>query len=134
MTDDIHQALGAGQPAGTTQITLFVPSVDRYDQPIDQERFTEDSLRAFGKLFRGATSFPPGRGVWRDDDAEGHLVFDETQMVVSYADPVLLADPNVLSELRSFLHRLGRDAGQGEIGIVIDGQYFGISDYDSEGA
>lgn len=35
------------------------------------------------------------------------------------------------SRLRAFLHRMGREANQAEIGIVIGDKYYGISDFDS---
>ncbi|MBV9342640.1 MAG: hypothetical protein JO159_17360 [Acidobacteria bacterium] len=36
--------------------------------------------------------------------------------------------------LRGFLHRMGHDAKQGEIGIVIGNKYYGITEFDlSEG-
>ncbi len=34
------------------------------------------------------------------------------------------------SRLRAFLHRMGREANQGEIGIVIGDKYYGITEYD----
>jgi hypothetical protein len=33
------------------------------------------------------------------------------------------------AELRRFLHRLGRDANQGEVGIIVEGEYFGITEF-----
>jgi hypothetical protein len=36
-----------------------------------------------------------------------------------------------LRGLRKFLHRLGREGRQGEIGIVIGGNYYGITEYDN---
>lgn len=128
MSGSLHEGLGAGPPAGVDQITLFVPSVDRDGEPIDQAYWTERALSTFGALFRGATAFPPGRGVWRDDDRGGELVYDETQMVVSYVADGLLTDDETLKRLREFLRRMGREANQGEIGIVVDGTYFGIVD------
>lgn len=130
---DLHTALGAGPPAGAVQVTLFVPSVDRDGAQLDQEAWVEEALAEFGRLFRGATAFPPGRGVWRDDRRGGHLVFEDTRMVTSYVEAGLLEDASTLKELRRFLHRLGVEARQGEVGIVIDGSYFGITDYDEEG-
>lgn len=65
--------------------------------------------------------------MWRDD-ASGTLVFDETVMVTSY----VIAD-NLdagVQGLRAHLHRLGREARQGEVGVVIGGDYFGITEYD----
>ena len=127
--NDFREQLGAGPPTGTLQVTLFVSSVDREGNAIGQETWREDALRVFGQLFRGATAFPPGRGVWRDDARGGELVFDNTVLVTSYVDPSVL-DASTLRELRRFLHRLGRDALQGEVGIVIGGSYYGITEFD----
>lgn len=126
--DDLHDELGAGPPAGTLQITLFVPSVDHGGDPIDQPFWREEALRIFGRLFRGATAFPPGRGVWRDDSRGGELVFDDTVLVTSYVDPDVARA--ALGELRRFLHRLGREARQGEVGVVIGAHYYGITEFD----
>jgi hypothetical protein len=126
---EIGKRIGSNLPSGTTQFTLFVPSKNRDGRAIKQEKWVTAALEVFGKLFRGATAFPPGRGVWRDDDRNGQLVWDESVMVVSYAKPNDVTAKS-LSELRHFLHTMGREAGQGEIGIVIDGAYYGISKYD----
>lgn len=131
---DLHEALGAGPPAGVDQVTLFVPSVDRDGEPIDQAYWTEQALATFGRLFRGATAFPPGRGVWRDDERGGELVYDDTQMVTSYVPSGAFDDEETVKRLKEFLFRMGREANQGEIGIVIDGTYFGIVDYEEGGS
>ena len=133
MSDTLHEALGAGPPAGVEQVTLFIPSVDRHGEGIDQAYWSEQALTTFGTLFRGATAFPPGRGVWRDDERGGALVYDDTQMVTSYVPGELLSDEVVLNRLRTFLCRMGREADQGEVGIVINSTYFGIVDYEEEG-
>lgn len=125
----VHARLGSNTPVGTLQITLFVPSVDRDGSPIRQGRWVDEALATFGTLFRGATAFPPGRGVWRDDERGGKLVYDDTVMVTSYVAPAVVTTP-ALAQLRSFLHRMGRDARQGEVGIVIGAQYHGITEYD----
>jgi len=130
VSESLHESLGAGPPAGVDAVTLFVPSVDRNGESIDQPYWTELALATFGRLFRGATAFPPGRGVWRDDERGGELIYDSTQMVTSWVAENLLTDPYVLGDLKNFLCRMGREANQGEIGIVIDGTYFGIVDYE----
>jgi hypothetical protein len=50
-------------------------------------------------------------------------------MVISYAEPRIVTSAN-LRRLPAFLHRMSREARQGEVGIVIDGEYRGISHYD----
>lgn len=111
-------------------MTVFVPSVDRDGTPIPQPIWVERCLALLGRLFRGATAFPPGRGVWRDDARGGELVYDDTVLVTAYVDPEALT-ATALGDLRAFLHRLGRDGRQGEVGIVIGGQYYGIQEYDT---
>jgi len=51
--------------------------------------------------------------------------------VTCYADPAALTD-TARSRLRAFLHRLGRETKQGEVGIIIGDKYYGITEYDSE--
>ena len=87
----------------------------------------EETLRVLGGLFRGATAFPPGRGVWRDDQTKD-LVFDETIMVTSYV-PVAAFSAGMVA-FRKHLHRLGREGRQGEVGVVIGNEYFGITEFD----
>lgn len=97
-----------------------------------QMYWADQTLRLFGRLFRGATALPPGRGAWRDDERGGALVFDDPQMVLAYVEDGLLNDPVVVGELRRHIHRLGRETGQGEVGVVVDGTYFGVTDYQEE--
>lgn len=125
----IERLLGAGPPSGTKQITIFIPSVDRVGEPIDQEQWREKALAVLGRLFRGATAFPPGRGVWRDDERGGELVFEEPIMVTSYVSPLDM-DDGALRELRKFLHQMGRETNQGEVGVIVDGAYHGITEFD----
>lgn len=51
-----------------TVVVLFIPSVDRFAKPIDQEYWVAQALTTLGNLFGGATAFPQGRGVWRDNE------------------------------------------------------------------
>ena len=124
-----ERALGATYPVGASQVVLFIPEFDRDGARIDQSYWIEEGLKVMGKLFRGATAFPPGRGVWRDDQHGGNLLEEQTVMVVSYADRKLLTAATLRS-LRTFLHRFGRETRQGEVGVVIDSKYYGISRYD----
>ena len=65
----------------------------------------------------------------RDDARGGEIAFDDTVPVTSYVDPAVLHESS-LRELRRFLHQLGREARQGEVGIVVGGNYYGITEFD----
>ncbi len=121
--------LGASQPVGTLIIVLFVPSKDRDGNDIDHDFWVTGGLEALGTLFRGATAYPRARGVWRDDERGGTLRYEEPTIVTCYADPKTMTN-TAQSRLRAFLHRLGRETNQGEVGIVIGDKYYGITEFD----
>jgi hypothetical protein len=127
---DIARALGATEPAGTYPIAIFIPSVDRDGAPIDQAYWIKEALTVLGRRFGGATAMPPGSGVWRDDEQGGQLKSDESVIVFCLAKWSEVT-PTALQDVRRFLHRMGRDARQGEVGVVMEGQYFGIREYDA---
>jgi hypothetical protein len=120
---DYAELLGAGKAAATL-LVLFIPSRDRDDQPIDQAHWVDESLGVLGTLFGGATAFPQGKGVWRDDAQGGKLLFDEPVVIQCYTSERALEQQ--ASKLKEFLHRMGREARQGAIGIVIDRDYLEI--------
>jgi hypothetical protein len=123
-----EQVLRSSLPVGTSLIVVFVPSKDRDGAGVDQDYWVGEVLQSLGRLFRGATAYPHGRGVWRDDARGGVLIEEEPVIVFSYASPADLTGDS-LSALYVTLARMGREARQGEIGVVIDGKYYGITDY-----
>jgi len=120
---DFAARLGASK-AASTLLVLFIPSRDRADRAIDQEYWVTEALQALGTLFGGATAFPQGQGVWRDDAQGGKLLFDEPVVIQCYTNEEALE--RQASALREFLHRMGREARQGAIGLVIDRDYLEI--------
>src|SRR6476659_6630874 len=70
----------------TQHVQVFVPSVDRDGNPIPlgQEHWVKSCLAVMGEHFGGATALPPALGVWRDDENDGQLIYDETVVVFSY--------------------------------------------------
>ena len=126
---NIKRTLGATYPVGASQVVLFIPDRNREDAVIDQQYWVDEALNVMGTIFRGATAFPPGHGVWRDDEVGGRLLKEQTVMVVSYVDLKLLTVATLRS-LRGFLHRFGRETRQGEVGVVVNSKYYGISRYD----
>lgn len=120
---DLADALGASK-AASTLLVLFIPSKDRTNQPIDQDQWVAEALRVLGTLFGGATAFPQGKGVWRDDAQEGQLLFDEPVVIQCYTSAQAIEEK--ATDLREFLDNMGREARQGAIGLVIDRDYLEI--------
>jgi len=108
---------------------VFIPSVDRDGKPIagGQEPWVRECLAVMGEHFGGATAFPPGLGVWRDDTT-GELIYDETVVVFTYAS-ARDVHGNSGEALFGFLSRLGRETNQGEVGVLFDGAYYGIQEF-----
>jgi hypothetical protein len=114
-------------------VVLFVPSVERDGvTPVDQDYWVDAALETFGTVFGGATAYPRAKGIWRDDERGGHLVRDEPVVIHCYTTPELIEDEDALAELGSFCRRLGREASQGEVGLVVGDEYFAIRDFSED--
>ncbi len=114
-------------------VVLFIPSVERDGvTTIDQEYWVDAAVEVLGRLYGGATAFPRAKGVWRDDELGGTLIKDEPVIIHCYTTPADLSDSDRLGQLGDFCRRMGREAKQGEIGMVIGDEYFAFRDF-SEG-
>jgi hypothetical protein len=56
-------------------------------------------------------------------------VKDEPVVVHCYTTPATIEDSRNLAELGAFRRRMGRDARQGEVGLVVGDEYFAIWDF-----
>jgi hypothetical protein len=114
-------------------VVLFVPSVDRNGvTPIDQDRWVDDALEMFGRVFGGATAYPKAKGIWRDDERGGVLVKDNPVVVHCYMEPAAIENPRNQEQLSMFCRRMGRETNQGEVGLVIGDEYLAIRDFTEE--
>ena len=114
-------------------VVLFIPSVARDGAtPVDQGYWVDSALEMFGTVFGGATAYPRAKGIWRDDEQRGHLVRDEPVVIHCYTTPERIEDAEALAELGSFCRRMGREARQGEVGLVVGDEYFAIRDFSEE--
>jgi len=112
-------------------VVLFVPSVERDGTgPVNQGHWVDLSLEMFGRVFGGATAYPKARGIWRDDQHAGALVKDEPVVVHCYTTPADIENEENLAELGNFCRRMGREARQGEVGLVVGDEYFAIRDFE----
>jgi hypothetical protein len=121
---DAATLLGATKSA-TTLMVWFIPSKDRTDRSIDQDFWTNEALAFLGKWFGGATAFPRGKGVWRDDAQSGKLLFDEPVVIQCYTNETAIETHT--DELTAFLSRMGTETRQGAVGFVIDRDYLELS-------
>jgi hypothetical protein len=129
----VVEALGLEVSRKAVLVVLFVPSVERDGiTAINQEYWVAESLETLGQLFGGATAFPRAKGVWCDDERGGGLVKDEPVVIHCYTTPEDLADPDRLSRLGSFCRRMGREARQGEVGLVIGDEYLAFREFSKE--
>ena len=114
-------------------VVLFVPSVERDGTtPIDQSYWVDAALEMLGRAFGGATAYPRAKGIWRDDARDGALVKDEPVVIHCYTTPAGIQASRNLGELGDFCRRMGREARQGEVGLVVGDEYFAIQDFVEE--
>ncbi|MEI7684328.1 MAG: hypothetical protein WCL32_04825 [Planctomycetota bacterium] len=116
-------SFGATKRASTL-LVLFIPSHNRFDAEIQQDLWVEAALETLGRLFGGATAFPQGRGVWRDDAQGGMLLFDDPVVIQCYTTDELIESH--ADALGVFLRRMGVETQQGAVGLVIDRDYLEI--------
>ena len=119
-----YGALFKAAKSASNLLVLFIPSQARDEQPINQDHWRDEALTALGKLFGGATAYPKGKGVWRDDDQGGKLLFDEPIVVQCYTSEEAIR--RQAGALREFLVWMGTECRQGAVGFVIDRDYLEI--------
>src|SRR5262249_39729303 len=73
-----------------------------------------------------------GRRAYGVTTTRTALVKDEPVVVHCYTTPGDIEDTRNLAALGEFCRKLGREAHQGEVGLIVDEEYFAIRDF-SEG-
>ena len=111
-------------------VAVFIPSQKRNGESLDHEYWCKEAVQTMSTLFGGATSMK-GLGGWRDDEFEKKIKQEPISIVFSFMNKNDWNKENVFA-LRKFLHRMGREAEQGEIGLYKSGKYIPIRNYDHE--
>lgn len=124
---DLGASLGVAEAGSVERLTLYIPSRDRNGTAFDPLPWVEDALRLLSDIGGGATAMPPADGAWLDPNRNA-LVREKIVLAYTFIDPDRFEQR--LPELRRFLHRLGRETGQGEVVCEFDGVLFKIRDYD----
>jgi len=122
---DIVAAFGAA-PAHGERFAIYVPNKDRNGNPVAQRPWIDGALRLLSEVGGGATAMPPVTGAWLDPET-GTLVVEEPVVVYVYIRPADFVAH--LSDLVSFVKRLGRETGQGAVAIEWDGNFFTVEDF-----
>jgi hypothetical protein len=123
---DLAEQFQAGRNEATL-LVLFIPSADREGNPLgkkEQRHWVRKALKFLGKRLRGATAFPRGWGVWRDDAQKGRLVWDRPVLIQCFTNEEDLR--REIGPLREFLVQLGTETHQGAVGFVIDRTFYEI--------
>lgn len=130
MPDDINlgDALGAAEDASAERLTLYIPSQDSEGVPFDPRPWIEEAQHLLAAIGGGATAMPPADGAWLNP-ATDRLVIEKMVLVYTFIDPDRFEQR--IPALRQFLHRLGRETGQGEVVCEFEGQLFKIREYDA---
>lgn len=111
-------------------IILFVPSADRQGRTLGtQDQWKGKCLQFFGETYGGATAMPRAEGVWRDDENGGALIHDFPILIHCYVTEEQAADKKLQAKLHAFCRKMGREMKQGEVALVVNGQYHGIRDF-----
>ena len=116
--------------AGRSEASLlvfFIPSADREGNPLgkkEQRRWVRKALKLLGRKLRGATAFPRGWGVWRDDAQDGRLVWDRPILIQCFTNEEAVRREH--ASIRAFLVELGTETNQGAVGWVMDRTFFEI--------
>ena len=106
-----HADLFDADKSESTLLVLFIPSIERIGVSMDQELWVTNALELLGRCLGGATAFPQGRGVWRDDAQGGKLIYDDPVVIQCYTNEASLEqglNPAVASDQAARLIRHGQ--------------------------
>ncbi|MBI4618246.1 MAG: hypothetical protein HY720_31900 [Planctomycetes bacterium] len=107
-------------------LQLFVPEGDRPSKatPVDlHDKWVVKLLDLCATLFRGATAYGRGVGVWRND---GDTCWDRVTVVEVWIDPEMRQIPYKLRRLRSKLARMAQALRQDVVAYILNGVMYRI--------
>ena len=109
-------------------VILISPSRDKDDVPLkDQEMWAGQAMDLFGDLFGGATAFQALQGIYKDTD--GKVYHDKPILIESYVERRKLVNEASLNELLAFVQRMGREARQKAVALIINDVFHEITEY-----
>jgi len=110
-------------------VILFIPSHDRDETELKtRDLWANAALDLFAELFGGATAFDTYAGIYRDK-VRGKDLKDKPILVESYTEIERIRDLGVLNQLASFMKRMGKEAKQAAVAVVISNVFHEITDF-----
>ena len=124
---DMAAALGAEADVSTQCLAIYIPNKDRNgEEKGNQRKWILEAIALLSDINGGATAMPPVEGGWRGD--QGKIVWENPVVVYSFIQAaVFLAR---LPAVREFIHRMGRETNQGEIGVEFGRRFYRIRKFD----
>lgn len=124
---DLAGELGAAEAFSTQRLCLYIPDKDQDGSEVhDYENWVKEAREILSRIGGGTTALPSADGTWEKDN--GEILWERTRLVYCFIDPDHF-EANI-SNLRSFLHRFGRETNQGEVVVEFDGRFYRIKSYD----
>ena len=125
---DLADAFGASDVASDQVLTLYIPNKDREDQEFGtQRRWVTEAAELLAGIGGGVTIMPPVEGGWFDAEND-RTIWERPVVVYTYVKPGPFLER--LPDLRTFLHRLGRETNQGEVVVEFDNTFYRITSFD----
>lgn len=110
-------------------VILFIPSHDRHEKELKtRDLWANAALDLFADLFGGATAFDTYAGIYRDK-VRGKDLKDKPILVESYTEIERIRNLDALNHLVSFMKRMGKEARQAAVDVVINNVFHEINDY-----
>lgn len=126
----LEDELGATGGVSVQCLTLYIPDRDIEGNEIpDQRRWVLEGANLLAQIGGGVTIMPAVEGGWMN--AAGTIVWEKPVLIYTFIKPEEFRDSR--SELRAFLHKLGRETNQGEVAFEFDGRFYRITKFDASG-
>ena len=125
---DLRTSLGASADTAIQCLTFYIPSADRDGNRFDPHPWVEEALVLLSDIGGGATVLPPVDGAWFNPDT-GMLIKEKIVLAYTYVQPGRFI--RSLPRVRAFLHRLGRQARQGEVVAEFANRLYRITTFDT---
>lgn len=103
------------------KVRLYVPSTVNIDEATDNTEHVEQTLKMFGELFGGATSYE-ALGAW--NGSNGKLIQESVTIVESYANKLGSKD---IMQLIVYAKQLCKNMSQDAIAVEVNGSMGFIS-------